>query len=101
MTLEAKIKRIIKTGKVELGTEKTLKNIINKKVKAVVIAENIPLDKKELIEKYAKLNEIPVVTFKGSSLELGTVCGKPFLVASLSIIDNGDVKLKELTEEQE
>jgi len=99
MSLEASIKRIIKTGKIEIGSNKTIDNLKKRKAKAVVITENTPKRIKEDILHHAKIAGIPVITFKGTPIRLGEICGKPFIVAAISIINTGDVKLKELTEE--
>ena len=96
MEIITAIKRIIETGKVEFGSASTVKNIINDKAKIVIIASNCPKKEKESIEKYAKIGEIPVIQYPGTALQLGEVCGKPFLVASLSVIDAGNVLLTDL-----
>jgi large subunit ribosomal protein L30e len=95
------IKRIIATGKVEFGTKSTIDNIRNGKAKAVIIADNTPLVIKQDIEQYSKIGSIPLVKFRGTALTLGEVCGKPFIVTSIAILNAGDVKLKELIEEKQ
>ncbi len=100
MSLETKIKRIIKTGKIEIGSNKAIDNLKKGKAKAVIITENTPKKIKEDINYYAKMAKTPIVTFKGTPIKLGEVCGKPFVIAAISIIDTGGIKLKELTEEE-
>jgi large subunit ribosomal protein L30e len=96
MDLNTALKRIIETGKVNFGSEKTVKNIMNGSAKLVVIASNCPKPIREKVEKYAKVEEIPVVNYPGTALQLGEVCGKPFLIATLSVLDAGSVPLEEL-----
>jgi large subunit ribosomal protein L30e len=45
---------------------------------------------------YSKLSDIPVYDYEGTSLELGSVCGKPFTVATLIIKDPGDSNILEI-----
>ena len=49
-----------------------------------------PKNVKADIEAYSKLSEMPVYTFEGSSVELGSICGKPFTVSVLIIQEPGD-----------
>ena len=84
------------TGKVTLGTEKTIDIIIKKKAKLIVLAQNSPQDLKEKIDRIARLSEIPVITFKGSSYDLGSACGKPFMVNALAVQKEGDSNILDL-----
>lgn len=96
--IERELVNALKTGKVVLGTRKTLRYTKTGKAKAVIIAANIPPEVKNDIKYYAKLSNIPVYIYPGTSSELGAVCGKPFVVASLSIIDPGNSRILELIE---
>ena len=96
MDLNVALKRIIETGKAEFGSEKTVKSINDKKAKAIVIAANCPGLVRDLIENHAQIAKVPVVNYPGTSLQLGEVCGKPFLIASLAVIDTGNIQLSEL-----
>lgn len=98
MELVQAIKRIIATGKMEIGTNKTIDSIREGKAKAVIIAENTPRDIKQDIVQYAKLEEIPVVVFNNTSLILGEICGKPFVITAIAVTNPGDIKIKQLTE---
>jgi len=99
MDVNSAIKRILKTGKVVYGLNQSLKKIANKKVKLMIISKNIPKELKDKIEYYCKISGTKIFTYPGSSLELGEVCGKPFLVSSLAVLDEGDVDITELVKE--
>ena len=96
MELNVALKRIIETGKTEFGSEKTVRNLVEKKAKAVVIASNCPKEVRERVENHAEIAGVPVIQYNGTSLQLGEVCGKPFLIASFTILDSGNVQLSEL-----
>ncbi len=100
MDIIAAIKRILKTGKVEYGKNKTINNILTGKAKAVIITSNTPKEAKEDIKNYANQAGVTLIEFPGTSLELGEVCGKPFLVSSLTVLNEGDVDLKSFKTEE-
>ena len=94
MELSTAIKRIIESGKIEMGVEKVLKNISEGKSKIIIISSNCP-DKKK-IEERCKIENTPYVVSKLTSLQLGEACGKPFLVSCISVLDTGSIDIKEL-----
>jgi large subunit ribosomal protein L30e len=96
--IEKELVNALKTGKVVLGSRKTLRLVKLGKAKAVIVAENAPPEIRDDIVYYAKLGNIPVYIYPGTSLELGAVCGKPFTVASLAILDPGNSRIIELIE---
>ena len=91
----------VKTGKVFFGANSAIQNAQTGKVKLIVLAANCPEQQKNDIEYYSKLSNVPVVSHKGSSLDLGAICGKPFAVSALSIREPGDSDILKLTEKEE
>jgi len=88
----------VKTGKVFFGTNNATKNAKTGKAKLIVVASNCPQKIREDIESYCKLSNIPVTIYKGTSIDLGAVCGKPFKVSALTIREPGDSDILKLTE---
>jgi len=80
----------VKTGKVLFGANNATKNAKTGKAKLIVVASNCPQKIREDIEYYCKLSNIPVTIYKGTSIDLGAVCGKPFKVSALTIRETGD-----------
>lgn len=89
MDLNKAIRFAVDTGKVELGTEKAKKLALLGGAKLIMLATNIPKNALRDIEHYSKLSNVPIIEFRGTSIELGTICGKPFPVSVLSVIDEG------------
>ena len=89
MDLNKAIRQAVDTGKVELGSEKTRKLALLGGAKLIFLANNVPKGTLRDLEHYAKLSNVPVLEFNGTSIELGTICGKPFPVSALSIIEPG------------
>lgn len=90
----------VKTGKVSFGSNVALQNAKNGKAKMIVLSANCPKDLKEQIEYFGQLSKVPVVTYKGSSMDLAEVCNKLFIISALSIRETGDSDILKLTEEQ-
>lgn len=83
--VERLIKNALRENKAILGYRESLKFLKLNKPRLVVIAENLPSERKKEIEYLCKLSKIKLRTFKGSSKELGIICGKPFPVSVLVI----------------
>ena len=96
MDVDRGIRVAVDTGDVTLGSEKSIQSLKLGKGQLVVVAQNSPNEILEDVEYYSKLLEIPVHTFEGTSVELGSVCGKPFTVATLVINDPGDSTILEI-----
>lgn len=90
------IRIAVKTGRVTFGFENTLKAIKKGKAKLVIVARNSPGDLRSQIEYYSKLSEVPIFEFKSSSLDLGSTCGKPFMVSTMAVQDAGDSNILQI-----
>ena len=88
------LRKILKTGKVYLGSKRTIKALKKGEAKLVVIASNCPREFQEKIKKFS----VPVLVFQGTNMELGAICGKPFSVASLAVIEEGDADISSFIE---
>lgn len=78
------------TGKVTIGNREVMKTISNSSALAVVIAAR---GKKEIVEDILHVcgvAQIKVLKFSGNSLELGALCGKPYSVNALAVINAGN-----------
>jgi large subunit ribosomal protein L30e len=91
----------VKTGKVSFGANAALQNAKTGKAKMIVLASNCPKDIKEEIEHNCKFSRVPVITYKGGSMDLAAVCNKPFMISALSIRETGDSDILSLTEDTE
>jgi large subunit ribosomal protein L30e len=95
MDVDRGIRVAVDTGNVTLGSEKSIQSLKLGKGQLVVVAANSPDHIIEDVEYYANLSEIPFHTYDGTSVELGSVCGKPFTVATLVVNDPGDSTILE------
>ncbi|MFQ6085840.1 MAG: 50S ribosomal protein L30e [Candidatus Bathyarchaeia archaeon] len=98
MDVGRSIQMAIETGKVVIGSNRIVKDTRLGKLKLIILSSDCPEDRGDEIRHLASLSMIPIYTFEGSSVHLGTVCGKLFRVAALGIKDPGTSKILELRE---
>ena len=91
----------VKTGKVMLGANNAVKNAKLGRGKMIILASNCPQNVVDDIKYYAKLSGIPFVIYKGSSIDLGMVCGKPFIVSAMTVREPGDSDILKATQQIE
>jgi len=92
------IATVVKTGKVLFGINNAARSAKLGRAKLILLASNCPQDMIDDITYYANFSDLPVVIYKGSSIDLGIVCGKPFMVSALTIREPGDSDILRLTE---
>ncbi|MBU0527723.1 MAG: 50S ribosomal protein L30e [Candidatus Micrarchaeota archaeon] len=94
--LTVAIRLTVESGKVEFGARRGVASSLNAKAKLFVVAGNTPEEIKKNVHNYAEISEVPVIDFPGSSMELGSVCGRPFPITVLSVYDAGTSNILEL-----
>ena len=95
MDIGASIRMAVDTGKVIFGSDKARKLALSGKPKLIVVSSNCPLDTKQDLEHFCRLSKVPIFTFTGTSVDLGKVCGKPFIVSTFCVMDFGNSDLLE------
>jgi large subunit ribosomal protein L30e len=87
MDFNTSLLRALKTGSVVLGPVRTEKCINEGRARMIIVAGNCPAKVRTKIAR----NKNPCIhTFEGSSTALGNVCGKPFSVSTLAIVNPGE-----------
>ena len=84
------IRLCVDSGKVEFGTNAGMKKALSGSAKILVIASNCPKETCDDAMRFCKLSGIPVITYDGTSIELGTVAGRPHPVAIMAVLDAGN-----------
>ncbi|MEM4634200.1 MAG: 50S ribosomal protein L30e [Candidatus Anstonellaceae archaeon] len=84
------IRQCVDSGKVLFGSNKGIKKALSGKAKMLVMANNCQIEIARDAERYCKLSNIPLVKFNGSSVELGTVAGRPHPISLLVVLDPGN-----------
>jgi large subunit ribosomal protein L30e len=101
INIDKAIATAVKTGKVSFGANAALQSAKTGKAKMIVLANNCPKDIKEKIENYGELSRVPVMIYKGGSMDLANVCSKFFIVSALSIRETGDSEILKALESGE
>ncbi len=89
MEASKKVAQAVATGKVIMGTDKSLKALKRGQAKLVIVSSNCARDSLEDARHYAKLASVELRVFDGNSIALGLACGKPFSVDMLAVIEPG------------
>ena len=80
------IKKNLKTAKMIIGTEKTVKQLKLGRIAKVFMAGNCKESTKKDIQYYCGFSNIELVQLDMPKDELGILCKKPFPIAVLSLI---------------
>ena len=99
MDASKEIRRAVDTGKVIFGTKNSEKSLKNGTGKLIIIAENTPKLVKEKLVTFAEIGQTPHFIFEGPGLELGSICGKPFTISTMVILDKGKSKVLEIAKQ--
>jgi large subunit ribosomal protein L30e len=86
----------VDTGRIVFGSDRTRKLALSGKPRLVVIASNCPQETRQDLEHFCRLAKVSVFTYPGTGVELGTTCGKPFVVSAFAVMDFGNSDLSEL-----
>jgi large subunit ribosomal protein L30e len=90
------LRTAIRDGEVSIGAKSTLKSIQKGDTQLVVLASNCPQRFRETIIS----KSVPTVNLEMNSVELGSVCGKPFTISALSVIDPGSSDILTMREKE-
>lgn len=91
----------VKTGKVLFGANTAIRSAMTGKVRLIIVALNCSERLRLDLAKYCNLSKIPFKVFPRTSLELGRICGKPFVVSALAIRDPGDSDILKMVAESD
>ncbi len=88
--LSRDIRLAVDSGKAALGINSTLGSINSNTSKLIIIASKNKGDRVNDIMHLAKISNVKVQLFEGTPMNLGVVCGKPFSVSAISIMEPGN-----------
>jgi len=81
---------VMKTGKTCVGTRSVVSALLTANPKSVLLSVNCPNDAKERVVYYSLLSQTPCLVTEEKSAELGSICGKPFPVSAVAVMDEGE-----------
>ncbi|MBI3640698.1 MAG: ribosomal L7Ae/L30e/S12e/Gadd45 family protein [Thaumarchaeota archaeon] len=97
--LEKIIKDAMDDKKCSLGAKEVIGSMKNSKL--IILSQSIPKNMLQKIQETAMSSKVPTMNFKGSSVELGRLCGTQFRISALSLKTLSETNLKTLLKEVE
>ncbi len=91
----------VDTGKVIYGTKEIVRETLVGDPKVVVLASTVKVLQKKQIEHYCKLSGTKLVLYSESGVELGSVCGKPFNISVLGVLNIGESSILAVIDEKD
>ena len=82
----AEIKKILKSGNIVIGTERTIKNLKLGRVQKVLLSSNCPARVENDINYYAGLSGTETHKLDYPNDELSVICKKPFSISVLALL---------------
>lgn len=83
------IRLAVDSGEAVFGVKESMDSIVASKAKIVIVASSNKKDRINDVMHLAKFSDVKVVVFEGNPMNLGVVCGKPYSVSVLSIMEPG------------
>jgi large subunit ribosomal protein L30e len=90
------IRRAVDTGKVAFGYKQCKKEILAGRGKLVIAASTLQPNEKETLKHIAGIEQKKYFEYPDTGLNLGSICGKPFVVSAMLILDEGKSKVLEV-----
>ncbi|VVB56603.1 50S ribosomal protein L30e [uncultured archaeon] len=90
------IRMCTESGEIVMGARESMQSVRHGKGQVLVLAANAPADNASDVRRYCALSSLPIVEFAGTSMELGSICGKPFPVSMLLVLDAGNSSIMEM-----
>ena len=82
----AEIKKMVKSGGVLIGKERSLKSLKIGKIQKIFLCKNCPTQLEKDAQYYAGLSDAQVVKLDFQNDELGVICKKPFSISALGLL---------------
>ena len=90
------IRRAVDTGKVAFGFKQCQKELARGNGELIIISKNMNPSEKEKLKYVAQIEEKAIFDYDKTGLVLGSVCGKPFVVSAMIVLDKGKSNVTEL-----
>lgn len=93
--ISSEIRLAVDSGETAIGVRDVIRSIRSDRAKLIIIASKNKEANRTNVEHIAKVSGIRTYEYGGTPADLGTLCGKPFSVSMLSIIDAGNSRILE------
>lgn len=90
------LRRAVDTGKVLFGKKEVEKSVLKGSCKLVIMSNNAEKYDKERMLQLCNTSQVPFFEFDATGLDIGSYCGKPFVISFAGIEDRGKSKVLDL-----
>ena len=90
------IRRAVDTGKVSFGFREAKKKLLAGEGEMLIVSKNMPKNEKETLKQIANVESKKFYEYPDTGLVLGSVCGKPFVISTMLVIEAGKSKVLEI-----
>lgn len=87
--LPSLLRLAVESGSVDFGTHQAIVRAKAGKSKVLVLAQNAKPATRDAVRESCAASNTPLIEFPGTSIELGSICGRPHTVAVLAVDDVG------------
>ncbi len=94
--LNRQVKILVRTGKFSLGTAEAIEAARMGRAKVIILASNCPEPFRTDVIRYAGISGVPVHISEVTSVDLGSMCEKPYMISAISITEPGDSEILQL-----
>ncbi|MCX6798886.1 MAG: 50S ribosomal protein L30e [Candidatus Diapherotrites archaeon] len=89
------LRRAVDSGKVLFGLREARKSILKGTAQLVIVSANAKKGESETVRQLCGTSSAPFYQFNATGLQLGSLCGKPFVVSFATVEKAGKSKLLE------
>jgi large subunit ribosomal protein L30e len=93
--LAGDIRLAVESGDAAIGTREVLRAVMSSEAKLIIVSSTMDKSAMDDIRHLAGISETRIIVYKSDPTALGTVCGKPYQVSAIAIIDPGNSKILE------
>jgi len=90
------IRRVVDTGKVVFGYKECTKKLLAGQGEMIIISKNMPKNDKETIKQISHIESKKFYEYPDNGLVLGSVCGKPFVISAMLVLEVGKSKVLDI-----
>jgi len=94
------LRRAVDSGKVVFGFKQAKKEVLKGSAQLIVISSSGERYRREAIEHLCKSQGIPFQAVAADSMQLGSVCGKPFPISFACVEKPGKSKILDAVKQQ-
>ncbi|MCX6695846.1 MAG: ribosomal L7Ae/L30e/S12e/Gadd45 family protein [Candidatus Altiarchaeota archaeon] len=83
--IREKIVKAVSEGRADTGSQEIINSLLTGGLQHVLLSSTCPKKEKDSILYYCALSNTPVDVIPESSVELGSICGKPYQISAAAI----------------